>query len=133
MQSGFSRSYGTGINNFSQVYDISSGTIHDVVGAAAQPYSNVNTTRMQGDPTLNVEWSGYSQQFFNEDRYLSSDVPGGSGYETAFNSNQVERTNDTFVAIPSPFLSGFNHNSSRWGGPSPTSSRSFVIWTKVFG
>ena len=148
MQSGFFRNYGTGINDFSQVYDLNTGSIHDVMGAVRNPgdnvqywqqniggtawRSNVNTTILQSDSNLIQGWSGLSQQFNNETRYLSSDVPGGVGSETNFDSLEVQRYDGTWVSLPNPFLSGVNDNSSRWGGPNPTSSQSFLVWTQNF-
>ena len=146
MQSGFFRTYGSAMTDFSQVYDLRTG-IHDVVGAVVQAgdteqywqqdingtwYSNTNTTRMQSDTDLEYGWSGLTQQFFSESAYLSNDVPGGSGYETNMYSILVQNYSGTFVPIPNPFLSGYNNNPSRWGGPRPTGSQSFLVWTQNY-
>lgn len=149
LQSGFFRDYGTGINNFAQYYNANYGIV-DIVGAVVNPgethrywqqrygdsqgvfHSNVDTTRLINTSNLMDGWAGLSQQFFNETRYKSSDVPGTSTSKTQFTNIQTENYNGVFAPIPSPFLTGYDDNAARWGGPQPTGSTSFNIWTQNF-
>lgn len=97
LQSGYLRAYSQGDVTFSQEYNpstiglytkfgttVSSGNVEHYwqQNSGATYYSNVGTTRIISVSKANLTygWSGYSQQFFGEDKYLSSDMPGGASY-----------------------------------------------------
>lgn len=151
LQSGYLRAYGQPMVHVSQFYnpnfyggpvtrfgsEILAGEVHRYwqqyyPDSEGEWHSNVDSTRFinTSPGVLTYGWAGYSQQFFGETRYLSSDMPGGVSYPSSFDSIQVQVSPTDWVFIPSPFLTGLNQNS-RWAY-NPTSSTSFDIWTQTF-
>lgn len=151
LQSGYLRAYAQGDITFSQEFNpytiglytkfqniVNSGSVYlywqQNIGSTY--YSNVDTTRLisVSSASLTYAWSGYSQQFFGGDKYLSSDMPGGVSYPGSWNSIQIQDGSDNWHNLPSPYLTGVNQTyGNRWAGPSPTSSQSFNIWTANYG
>ena len=98
-----------------------------------QYHSNVDTTRLINVPQgqLYFGWSAFSEQFFGETAYHSSDIPGGATFPASFNNLQVQTGISTFQPIPCPFLQSNNQTPARWAIQS-TGCTSFNIWTSKF-
>jgi hypothetical protein len=154
LQSGYLRAYAQGDITVSQLWNpfnmtvpltkfgstVSAGQIHHYWqwAAGTKYYSQDGSDQIISALISNVTqgWCGYSQQFFGEDKYVSSDMPGGSSYPATTASMEVETPTQSWQNLPCPFLTGANDSTqydSRWGGPSPTSCYSFNIWTANYG
>lgn len=146
-QSGYFRSYGTGLLNFSQVNDghgyLRNATVAGPAPGSTHTYwqqyirdgtirSNVDGTILQ-IPPFNPYFSWafpFSPQFFAEARYRESDVPGSSGNPVTFSSLTVQRSaDDSFVTIPGDVLNQPRDDSGRWNLTS-TGATSFDINTR---
>jgi hypothetical protein len=131
-----SRAYAQGMVHFSQFDNkylyggpvtvfastVNAGEVHQYwqqygPDASGQWHSNVDVTRIINTPTghLAYGWVGYSQQFLGEVKYLSSDMPGGASFSSAFNLLRVQSAANTWQYIPSPSCQG--PTKTRAGGP----------------
>lgn len=65
--------------------------------------------------------------------YSTTYWPGGpavnSDIKLTFDALRVEDYGGGWQSIPSPFLQSTNSAPMRWGGPEPTSTTSFRVWT----
>jgi len=150
LQSGYIRAYAQGDVSFSQEYNpytiglytkfqngVSAGQVHQYWQQASGGtyYSNVDTSRLITVSAANLTygWAGYSQQFFGEDKYLSSDMPGGVGSYGTSGTIQVQDSSDNWHNVTSGFLTTANDTyGNRWVVQS-TGSQSFNIWTANYG
>lgn len=149
IQSGLERGYGTNVRHFSQAYNPGTAYFQTVYGsffpygqnhqywqqydpACGCVHSNVDVTRFINTPFNPFgHWNQpFSIQLFGETAYRESDILGSPTAKTRFSSIQVQNYANNWLAIPCPFLAGYNDNAARWR-VAGVNCTTFDIWTQV--
>ena len=88
------------------------------------------TTILQTEYQPSQFWpEPFSIQYAAEVGNINNNVLGTPTSKLTFDALRVEDYGGGWQSIPSPFLQSTNSAPMRWGGPEPTSTTSFRVWT----